>query len=103
MYTSGIHSLGIQNIVVTTGTGQTTFSTNGFYKRIMMAITPPSGTPTFLYYIQDTVTLAIIDSVVGATAPQTFVGTVPYVNPLTIFIYNASIDGTYQMVNYVEK
>jgi len=101
-----IHPLGIQNIVVSSGSGQANFYAKSLYKRIMLIIVLPSGTPTFSYYITDnsfSPTTVIIDSEVNQTAPQTYIGPVPTVNPCTIFIYGASMDGTWQMVNYLEN
>ena len=98
-----IHPFPTQSITVSSGLGKGIFGQNMSYERTMIWINPPSGSPTFSYYIVDNVTGAMVDEQQGLTAPQTLAGPVPYCNPCSLYIYGATIDGTWQVVHYVKK
>jgi len=93
-------------IAVSAGSGNASFGVNynNQQSRVLVGINPPSGSPTFSYYIIDNLTGVLIDQEQNITAPAVFVSnpqTMPHCNNMTIFIYGATISGTWKMVPYV--
>jgi hypothetical protein len=101
-----MRSLPAISVTVSSGSGNASFGVNynNDKDRRLLGIIPPSGSPTFSYYIIDNLTGVQIDAQQGVTSPQVFVsnpGTMPFCNNMTIFIYSATINGTWKVVPYV--